>query len=158
MTVGLSKYPDVPSDTEQFADLKSRVRQLAIAVRSALSLRTITLSERLTVSGGVVFPPVEVIPDQTNTVNIDASIAHHVKVALSAPVALTVITGGIDGQELVLSWEQDGIGTRTYAWPANTKFAGGTAPTDTTPDTRTSVRFVYDGGTWYEFSRVVGVG
>lgn len=59
---------------------------------------------------------------------------------------------------LTISWTQDATGGRTYAWPTNCKFAGGSAPSDTTANKTTSVTFWYDGTNWNEISRAVAVG
>ncbi|MDY0944528.1 hypothetical protein SOM11_00820 [Frigoribacterium sp. CFBP9039] len=54
---------------------------------------------------------------------------------------------------------QDATGGRSFTWPSNCRFVGGTAPTDTTANTTTSVTFRYDlaAARWYETARAVAV-
>lgn len=62
-------------------------------------------------------------------------------------------------QEMEISWVQDATGGRTYVWPSGCRFAGGSAPSDTTLNTQTTVRFRYNTSTghWVELSRAVAV-
>lgn len=62
-------------------------------------------------------------------------------------------------QRLEISFIQDATGGRTYTFPSNCRFAGGSAPSDTTPNTRTTIGFQYDlvANRWHEISRVVAV-
>jgi hypothetical protein len=50
----------------------------------------------------------------------------------------TLINGGTN-QIFTITFVQDGAGGRTYVWPTNCKFAGGSAPSDTTAAKRSSV-------------------
>lgn len=63
------------------------------------------------------------------------------------------------GQRMSITMIQDATGGRTYAWPASCRFAGNAAPTDTTPNTRTTVEFMHDAfaGRWREIRRSVAV-
>lgn len=79
------------------------------------------------------------------------------KYVLQANATSSTISGGTTGQLLTLIWQQDSTGGRTYAWPTNCRFAGGSAPSNTTASTRTSVTFEFDGTNWLELSRSVGV-
>lgn len=95
----------------------------------------------------------------SGAVTIDAATGN-AAVTLNGNATSTTISNPTDGQDLEITYVQDATGGRTYAWPANCKFAGGSAPSDTTASKRTSVRFVYDAATtsWYERSRAVAVG
>lgn len=61
-------------------------------------------------------------------------------------------------QVVTIEYVQDATGGRTYVWPTNCKFAGGSAPSDTTANKRSSVTFRYDGTNWQEIGRAVAVG
>lgn len=98
-------------------------------------------------------------------VAIDSAAANQHRILLQANATSStannasslVGTGVLNGQELTITWQQDATGGRTYVWPGNCRFAGGTAPADTTLNTRTSVTFVYEGGVWCETARAVAV-
>lgn len=66
-------------------------------------------------------------------------------------------TPGNNRQQLVLTVIQDATGGRTYVYPTNFRFAGGTAPNNTTANTRTTVTMRFDGTRWFEESRAVGI-
>lgn len=81
-------------------------------------------------------------------------------VTLQANATSSTITNPVNGvAPMSITWVQDATGGRTYAWPANCRFAGGVAPSDTTADTRTTVTFRYVSGLgrWHEVSRSVAV-
>lgn len=89
-------------------------------------------------------------------VTIDASQGDAL-ITLQANATSSSITNPTIGQKLDITWIQDATGARTYAWPANCKFAG-SAPADTTASKRSSVTFRYDGTNWNEKARAVAVG
>jgi hypothetical protein len=93
-------------------------------------------------------------------VTCDVAQGNAQNVTLQANATSTTINNPTNSQELVLTFIQDATGGRTYAYPANCKFAGGSAPSDTTAGKRTTVRFRYDSGTsaWWETARSVAVG
>jgi len=91
-------------------------------------------------------------------VTIDSSLGNTFTVTLQANATSSSITNPVTGRQITITWLQDGTGGRTYAWPANCKFAGGTAPADTTLNKRSTVTFEYDGTNWNEISRAVAVG
>lgn len=117
-----------------------------------------------TPSGGVNYsnPLAGTVSVTSNgSVTITAGITPEIQLSLSANVtACTLINlGAPQGTILTLTHIQDVTGGRTYTYPSNCKFAGGSAPSDTTASKRTSVTFVYDGTTnWNEESRAVAVG
>lgn len=81
-------------------------------------------------------------------------------VALSANItSMTFSDPGVSGFEFEVTLIQDATGGRTYVWPTNAKFAGGSAPNDTTAARRTTVGFRYNAttGNWYEIYRAVSV-
>jgi hypothetical protein len=90
-------------------------------------------------------------------VTIDANTGRMQQVTLNANATSSSIVNATTGQVLTIEWVQDATGGRTYAWPANCKFAGA-APADTTLNKRSSVSFWYDGTNWIEFARAVVVG
>jgi hypothetical protein len=94
-------------------------------------------------------------------VTINTPTTGYAEITLQANATSSVISGGQQqGAVLTITWIQDATGGRTYAWPANCKFAGGVAPSDTTLSKRTSVTFHYDSTStnWTELSRAVAVG
>lgn len=77
---------------------------------------------------------------------------------LNANLTSSTLTNGSIGQEVEIHLIQDATGGRTYVFPTSFKFAGGTAPNNTTASTRTIVRMRFSNGTnWYETSRSVAV-
>jgi hypothetical protein len=91
-------------------------------------------------------------------VTIDAA-KGDAKVTLNANATSSSISNPVNWQEITITWVQDATGGRTYAWPTNVRFAGGVAPSDTTANTRTSVRLKYESFTarWHELTRAVAV-
>jgi hypothetical protein len=109
--------------------------------------------------GGAWVGPVKLTTlASAGAVTIDASIATVTTVTLQANATSSTITNPFTGQIMRIQWKQDATGGRTYAWPANCKFAGGAAPADTTASKMTSVTFAYDGTNWNETGRAVAVG
>ncbi|UKA59143.1 hypothetical protein [Arthrobacter sp. FW306-2-2C-D06B] len=93
-------------------------------------------------------------------VTIDVSKGNAHNITLQANAASTTVNNPTNSQELILTFIQDATGGRTYAYPANCRFAGGAAPNDATANKRTTVRFRYESATssWWEISRAVAVG
>lgn len=83
---------------------------------------------------------------------------HAVNLAANA-TSSTISNASNIAQEMEISWVQDATGGRTYVWPTGCRFAGGSAPLDTTLNTQTTVRFRYNTSTghWVEVSRAVAV-
>lgn len=91
-------------------------------------------------------------------VAIDARTCNVYWLTLNANLTSSTLTNGSLIQEVEIHMIQDGTGGRTYVWPTTCKFAGGSAPSDTTANTRTIVRFRFSGSTnWHEVSRSVAV-
>lgn len=90
------------------------------------------------------------------SVTFNAQMGDH-RCTLQANATTSLISNSSTGQLITITWLQDGVGGRTYSWPAACKFAGGTAPSTTTANTRTTVTFEYDGSSWLELSRAVAV-
>lgn len=82
------------------------------------------------------------------------------RILLQANATSTTLTNSTNfpGAEMTISWRQDATGGRTYVWPTICKFAGGSAPSDTTASKTTSATFQFDGTNWYEISRATAVG
>jgi hypothetical protein len=94
-------------------------------------------------------------------VTVNAQSANWHLVTLQANATSTTITNvpaSNTSVPLTIAYRQDATGGRTYAWPANCKFAAASAPSDTTASRTTSVTFVYDGSNWVETHRAVAVG
>ena len=106
-----------------------------------------------------------VTPVQTIThsaagaVTIDTAVYTKAIINLSANLTGITLSNPKQGEEVLLMIRQDATGGKTYVYPSNARFAGGAAPSDTTANTMTTVRLVYDGehGRWREVSRSVAV-
>jgi hypothetical protein len=93
------------------------------------------------------------------SVSLDTSSGVFFEITLQANATSTAFSTPVSsGQEITVTFIQDAVGGHTYAWPVLAKFAGGSAPSDTTANRRTSVTFIYDGSNWYETARAVAVG
>jgi hypothetical protein len=90
-------------------------------------------------------------------VTIDASKSQAFRLALQANATSMTINNPTTNQVLTIKAIQDGTGGRTYAYPANCRFVGGSAPSDTTLNHETSVTFRYNGSLWIEECRSVSV-
>ena len=81
-----------------------------------------------------------------------------IREVLTGDIAIGNPVENINGATAEIVLTQDATGGRTIAWPSNEKYAGGSAPSDTTANTRTIVTLVnLDGSRWYEKSRTVAV-
>lgn len=112
-----------------------------------------------TLTVNLVVQPVSIQTLAANgAVTLDASLGDAM-VILEANATSSTITNPTDRQILRVTWEQDAVGNRAYAWPSNCKFAGGAAPSDTTANARTTVTFRYESGSsaWFELDRAVAV-
>jgi hypothetical protein len=59
------------------------------------------------------------------------------------------LTNPVAGGSYVLKLVQDGTGGRTYTWPSNVKWSGGTAPTASGANKLDLVNLYYDGTNYY---------
>lgn len=91
-------------------------------------------------------------------VTINAASGQVQLVTLQANASSSSITNPSSGQLLIIALRQDATGGRTFAWPANFKFAAGTAPTLSAANKTDVVRAFYDGTNWIETSRSLNVG
>ncbi|QKY78984.1 hypothetical protein Jinkies_36 [Arthrobacter phage Jinkies] len=89
---------------------------------------------------------------------LDAALGNHQTVTLTGNVSSMTVTNPKLGQVMTVEFIQDATGSRTVAWPANFKFAGGAAPAmSTAANWSDSVTFRYDGTNWRETSRALGI-
>jgi hypothetical protein len=82
------------------------------------------------------------------TVTFDFSDASHLRATLTENISSMTISGGYDGQRLILEATQDGTGGWTMSWPANVRF-GTTLPSgsftpDATANLKTYFGFIYN--------------
>jgi hypothetical protein len=126
-------------------DFGSASASLSWRTVNCRSLRSTYVPQTLAANGAVTIVPL----------NGDAAITLQANATSSS---ITTSASVVNGHLLTITWIQDATGGRTYAWPAVCKFAGGSAPSDTTANKRTSVTFRFDGTNWWEESRAVGVG
>jgi len=90
----------------------------------------------------------------TNVLTLDLQLGNSFSVTLTENVSTLTISNAPDDVycELILILTQDALGPWTFAWPATTKWAAGTAPTITATASATDIfkLFTVDGGTtWY---------
>lgn len=92
-------------------------------------------------------------------VTFDSRYQKHVVNLAANATSSTVSNLSNIAQEVEISWVQDATGGRTYVWPSACRFAGGSAPSDTTANTQTTVAFRYNTSTGHlvELSRAVAV-
>lgn len=152
-----SKYREQPTLDSMIKALKEQVRDLASQSRIAVTTAVVTATQRLVVAGGLIRVQTAFEPDTSSAVVFDASITSRARVDLTFPGVASSISNPTEGQELTITWVQASVSVNTYTWPLNCRFAGGIAPTDTTPGSWTSVTFIYKDPDWWEISRAVGV-
>ena len=107
---------------------------------------------------GAVLSGMNVQSSSGGTVTFDVSFGNIQPVTITGNVTSSSIANPSAGQVVTIAWVQGAGGSHTYAWPANCKFAAGTAPAaSTTAGYTDSVTFYYNGTNWIETSRAVGV-
>lgn len=116
-----------------------------------------------TVSGATTLPRpvVEVTNSSTlasnGSVTINSATSQYHRVFLQANATSMSISNPSSGSRLTIGISQDATGGRTYVWPTDCRFAGNSAPSDTTANRRTTVTFIYANSIWSEVSRAVAV-
>ncbi|MDQ0031453.1 right-handed parallel beta-helix repeat-containing protein [Arthrobacter bambusae] len=101
---------------------------------------------------------VSTVLTSAGVVAFDASLTNSFQVTLQANATSSTLTNGHQGQQITICWLQDATGGRTYSWPTNCRFAGGSAPSNTTANRQTSATFMLSGSLWMEIGRAVQVG
>lgn len=85
------------------------------------------------------------------TITIDPTLGKFVQVgALTGNITVNAPTNPAAGDELTISFVQDGVGGRTITW--NAVFLGTPATVATATTGRTTGRFVYNGTNWIGLS------
>jgi hypothetical protein len=116
----------------------------------------------LVVSSGVVYdgrsrsPSIQRVAHAVaGAITLDASQYEGAIINLSANATGLTISNPAINQEVAITYVQDATGGRAYAFPTTARFNGGTAPSGTAANTRTTVRLRWDpiNGRWYEMSR-----
>lgn len=133
----------VVSGTGGFAVLNAAQSTNMLTVGANGSLQYLRTTQTLAANGAVA---------------MDGSTGPYQEITLAANATSSSISNASAGRVMTITWIQDGTGGRTYVWPTSCKFAGGSAPADTTASKRTSVTFMCDGTNWNEISRSVAVG
>lgn len=81
--------------------------------------------------------------------------ATHHTATLGASVAITSVSGAVNGAELTLILTQDATGGRNItAWPSNFRFTNSTPTLASAPGARSVFTFFFDGTNWVEISRL----
>jgi hypothetical protein len=82
--------------------------------------------------------------------------ATHHTATLGASVAITSVSGAVNGAELTLILTQDATGGRNItAWPSNFRFTNSTPTLASAPGARSVFTFFFDGTNWVEISRLL---
>lgn len=95
----------------------------------------------------------------SSTLSMDASITQSFFVLLTGNVTSIAIINPAPGRTLLLTFLQDGTGSRTIGgWPANVKFAGGAFTPTSTANKYSTLSLEYINGFWIEIVRTLNVG
>jgi hypothetical protein len=138
------------SVTQNFVDLSG-----AQTVGGAKNFSSAPTAPALTTTGQGVLETAQTVAASTATYAINLANGTIVNLTLTANCTLTFpsVTSGV-GVSFTLELVQDGTGSRTVAWPAGVKWAGGVAPVLTTTAAALDILNFYsiDGGTtWRAF-------
>jgi hypothetical protein len=107
-------------------------------------------------NGGI--NPVRSFPLATTTgaITVTRANGHYQYVTLTGNVTLTLTAGLAIGDELILAFTQDATGSRTLAWPSNSRLTGGALALTTAANATDVVTLVWSPGTvWREKSRAM---
>lgn len=93
----------------------------------------------------------------TGAVTINAAAGQSQLLTLTGNVTSSTITNPQPGQKLHIALRQDATGSRTFAWPANVKLAGGSITLTVTAAKTDVVNLFYDGTNWIETGRALNI-
>lgn len=94
----------------------------------------------------------------SGSVTADVSLGNYYKATLTGNVTTFTLTAAVlPGTLFVLELTQDGTGSRTLAWPANFKKAGGALVISTAAGATDIITMRHDGTNWVEISRALNV-
>lgn len=116
----------------------------------------VVVSEGVVYDGRPRVPSVQRIAHSSaGTITFDASQYESAIVSLTANATGFTINNQVPMQEVTITFVQDATGGRTYTFPTSARFNGGSAPSGTTANTRTTVRLRWDNvqARWFEISR-----
>ena len=83
------------------------------------------------------------------TTALDASASNAFTAAMTTNVTTLSISNAVEGQAISILFTQDATGSRTIAWPASFRWAGGAAPTlSTAANARDLLSAQFLGGSW----------
>lgn len=128
----------------------------ALVAGSNVTITVSDPSDTITIASSVtsaVYDPLDTIAASGTSTSANISTYGVVDITLTGNCTIS-ITGPTAGQGWSATFilRQDGTGSRTVSWPANTKWPGGTVPTLSTPASSVDivVLMTVDGGTtWY---------
>jgi len=81
-----------------------------------------------------------------------------VEIRLGANAGTFTLPPGVPGQILSITFDQDGVGTRSYSWPGLCAFSGGRAPANvTTARNRQTGTFEWNGRYWEQRGAITNV-
>jgi hypothetical protein len=84
------------------------------------------------------------------TTTIDCSLGNVFTAAMTVNITTLTVSNAVAGQTINVLFTQDGTGSRTVAWPASFRWAGGVAPTlSTAAAARDLLVATFDGTVWY---------
>jgi len=105
--------------------------------------------ERVVSTGAAYTPPIAITVAATTTIDCNAGNVY--TLAMGANIATFNVFNPSSGQTINVRFIQDGVGSRTVAWPASFKWAGGSAPVLSTVATRVDLlvaTYFSDTGFW----------
>ncbi len=92
------------------------------------------------------------------SITIDASLGNVFSITLAGNVTSSSLINALANQRIEIHLIQDATGSRTFSWPVNMKFVGGSAPALTTTANSADIfTFTFDGSNWVETSRSMDV-
>jgi hypothetical protein len=131
------------------------------AAQVATFASNVLVGGTFSVTGNVITPlnvtgnaqtPVVNIGNSGTAFTLNCALSNTFRVLMNGNVATLTISNPSDGQTVVLKLTQDGTGTRTMAWPAALKWAGGVALALSTPAASVDLlvmTYYADTGFWY---------
>lgn len=146
--------------------LTGRNMALYVAQSGAQPFEQTWFPAGLIANGAVVEAELPTTLNSAGAITMTASRANFFLLVLNANCTSSTISGapaappgapGTVTQTITIAWQQGAAGGHTYVWPTNCKFAGNSAPSDTTANTITSVTFRRISTGWIEVARAVAV-
>lgn len=114
------------ASTLNFGIAGSAAVGILIGASGSVTVQAPTSGNALTVTGNAFTTTSAVVAAATTTINCQTS--NVFRVSMGANITTLTVSNPQDGQTINMRFKQDGSGSRTIAWPASFKWAGGSAP------------------------------